>query len=130
MQTSRVDMIVNRGEDWSVQLILTDQFDEPLKLATPFRMDVKDAAGQPVISLTSSDQAPDFQTEIPEITVSEDVGVIQLHIDDSVTRNLNIGQHSYDLFGHVTDDDIYAGDQVVKFCEGRFVVNKSITEAF
>lgn len=130
METAPINLDINRGEDWTVQLIFTDDQDNPMNLAKPFRMDIKDQAGVIVCALTSTDDPPDFQTTIPEIEISSAVGLVQLHLTSAVTDALPNGSFVYDLFGHVDDGDVYAGDQVVRFCKGRVTIDKRITETF
>lgn len=129
MDTAPIDIFINQGEDFAVQLIFTDEQDNPLNLANPFRMDVKDTTGQIQISLSSSDTPPDFG-EIPEIAVSSAIGLVQLSLTSAVTNELASGQYVYDLFGHVDDGDEYAGDQVVRFAKGTVTVEKRITQEF
>lgn len=129
MDTARIDFTINQGEDWSVQIVFTDEQDNAMNLASPFRMDIRDTIGTIIVSLATSDDAPDFGA-LPEIMLSSAVGLVQLHLEDTVTNALPTGQFVYDLFGHVDDDDEYAGDQVVRFCTGNVTVVKRITETF
>src|SRR5215510_1331108 len=84
MSAANVPMEIDQGEDWSVQIIWTDDFDEPWPVIAPARLDIKNKAGAVQITL----QTPDTEVPegtIPDIGLSTDIGLIQLHIEDTAT---------------------------------------------
>lgn len=130
MDTAIVDFHLTQGEDWTSQLFFTDASDTPIPLSNNLRMDIKDLTGSSVYNLTTTNVPVDFQTEKPSIVVSEDIGLVQLHLKRSVTKGMSPGHYSFDLFAKITDEGAYAGDQVVCLLRGRVVVHKKITGDF
>ena len=121
-----VPLVINQGEDFSAQIVWLDDYGNPQKLKAPMRMDLKPVVGSaPTLSLVT----PDVPTEdIPLISYSPDIGLIQLHIPKEMTSPLAPGKYYYDLFVTVNDEtEYYAGDQVVRLIVGEAIVNQRIT---
>lgn len=112
---------VYQGEDWTAQIIVTDQNGNGVNLVTPMQMDVVDSIGQLMISLITSDDT------VPQISYSSDIGLIQLHMTRTETADLPNGDYSYDLFATM-DDDAYADDQRFVVCRGIMTVIRRYTE--
>lgn len=128
MALAYVPLSIDQGEDWTAQVILTDQDGNSLSLDSPMQMDLKNVAGSLVLSLhTLTENEEILYGNIPEITFSSDIGLIQLHIAKEVTKNLPVGSYNYDLFASVNDGDIYAGSQVIRVLAGQAQVNKRVT---
>jgi len=126
MSAAYVPMDIDQGEDFTAQVVYTDDFDEPYRVVSPCRMDIKNTAGAVQLSLETPDTVlPDGA--IPEIALSDEIGMLQLHIEDSVTEALVPGVYSYDLFVTVNDGNAYAGNQRQRLIYGEVVVNKRIT---
>lgn len=127
MPAANVPIIIDQGEDWTVQLIWTDNYDEPQNVLAPCRMDVKHTlTGQTMFSLfTPTEELP--PGEIPPISLSSEIGMIQLHVPRATTEALIPGQYHYDLFASVDDGDVYAGNQVQRILYGSVIVNKRVT---
>lgn len=126
MSAANVPLEIDQGEDWSVQIVWTDDYDEPMQIVAPCRLDIKNATGAVQISLLTPDvEVP--QGTIPAIGVTEDIGLIQLHIEDTATAALQPGLYYYDLFVTVNDGDAYAGNQRQRIMAGQVLVNKRIT---
>lgn len=126
MPAAYVPLVIDQGEDWTAQLVWTDEYDEPQNVVAPCRMDVKNPGNMIQFSLTT----PDVELppgEIPQIGLSSDIGLIQLHIDKDVTAALQPGEYVYDLFVSVDDGDAYAGDQVQRILYGPVTVNRRVT---
>lgn len=130
METARIDLIINQGEDWAVQMIFTDERDRAMNLVNPFRMDIRDTTGQVQHTLETDDTDPTLQNGVPGIVVSSSIGLVQLYLDDAVTSDLVPGLYYYDIFGHCDDGNAYAGDQVIRLAQGTVNVQKRITESF
>jgi hypothetical protein len=127
MPAAYVPMVIDQGEDYSAQIVWTDEYDEPQVITAPARMDVKNAGGQTQFTLTTPEE--DLPPgEIPQIGISGDLGLIQLHIERTVTAALQPGEYVYDLFISVDDGDAYAGDQVQRILYGPVTVNKRVTQ--
>ena len=127
MRAAYVPIEIDQGEDWSAQIVYTDEFDEPYNIKAPCRLDIQNAAGATQLTLSTPDTTlPDGV--IPDIAVSSDVGLIQLHIEDSVTEALIPGLYYYDLFVTISDGNAYAGNQRQRLIYGEVIVNKRYTE--
>lgn len=126
MPAAYLPLFIDQGEDFSAQLVWTDEYDEPQQLTAPCRLDVKNVGGQTQFTLaTPEEELP--PGEIPQIGLSADIGLIQLHIERDVTAALMPGEYVYDLFVSVDDGDSYAGDQVQRILYGPVTVNKRVT---
>lgn len=127
MGAAYVPLDIDQGEDWTSTIVYTDDFDEPYNVIAPCRLDIKNQAGATQLSLTTPDvDLPDGA--IPEIGLSSEIGLIQLHIEDDVTAALLPGVYQYDLFITVNDGDEYAGNQVQRLIYGEVTVNKRVTQ--
>ena len=126
MALANVPLDVYQGEDWSAQIIVTDQNNETVSLVRPMQMDIVNVFGELMLSLTVPLSGTDGV--IPEIDFSPDIGLIQLHIARAVTAALPAGTYSYDLFASVSDGAAYAGNQRIAVLNGSFNVSKRITE--
>ena len=102
MAAANVPIEIDQGEDWSAQIVWTDNYDEPYVLVNPARMDIKNAQGATQLSLLTPETTPPEGT-IPAIRISSDIGLIQLHIEDTATAALMPGVYQYDLFVTVND---------------------------
>lgn len=123
MPAANVPMIIDQGEDWTTEIVWTDNYEEPMNVISPCRLDIKNSTGATQLSLETNDALPAGETA--EIAVSSDIGLIQLHIDHTVTAALLPGEYQYDLF--VTVDD-GSGAQINRLLYGSVTVNKRVTQ--
>jgi hypothetical protein len=65
---------------------------------------------------------------IPDIALSSDIGLIQLHITEEMTSALVPGAYKYDLFVTINDGNEYAGNQTQRLIRGEVTVNQRVTE--
>ena len=101
--------------------------DEPYNVIPPCQLDIKNKQGATQLSLTTPEEEVPEGT-IPEIGLSSEIGLIQLHIEDLVTAALLPGVYSYDLFVTVDDGNEYAGAQTQRLIQGECTVNKRTTQ--
>lgn len=128
MVAAHQDLIIEQGEDWTLQARFLDDFDNARPLVAPARMDIVDNTGSVMHSLfTNLDPEPGT---IPGLVISPDIGLIQMHIPASVTNSFPPGAYKYDLFITTDDEDEYAGTQVGRVLEGAITVRKRITGGF
>lgn len=127
MGAANVPMEIDQGEDWTSTIVYTDDFDEPYNVIAPCRLDIKNNQGATQLSLSTPDEEVP-EGEIPQIGVSEEIGLIQLHIEDTVTKALLPGVYKYDLFVTVNDGDEYAGSQIQRLVAGACTVNQRVTQ--
>lgn len=127
MGAALVPLDIDQGEDWTAQIVYTDDFDEPYTVIAPCRLDIKNAQGATQLSLTTPVvELP--EGTIPDIGLSSDIGMIQIHIEDAVTAALVPGVYKYDLFVTVSDGNEYAGNQVQRLIYGDVTVNQRVTQ--
>ena len=127
MGAAYVPMEIDCGEDWTTSIVYTDDYDEPYNVIAPCRMDIKSHEGATQLSLTTPDTTLP-EGEIPELGISSEIGLIQIHIEDSVTGALIPGVYKYDLFVTVNDGNEYAGNQVQRLIYGEVTVNQRVTQ--
>lgn len=126
MPAANVPMVIDQGEDWTVDIIWTDNFDEPVYVTHPCRLDMVGAGSQVVLTLETNPEIP--EGEIPGINLSSDIGLLQLHAGKEQTGALQPGRYYYDLMVTCDDDNQYTGTQVTRLLFGEVIVNKSITQ--
>lgn len=127
MSAAVVQLSIDQGEDWAAQIVWTDATDEPINVVSNCRMDIKDASGATILSLMTPSAPPPDGTVAP-ITLSTDIGLIQLFIDRNTTAAMPAGDYGYDLFVTVDDGGDYAGTQVNRLMAGIVTVNQRITQ--
>jgi len=114
-----------RGEDWTTDIIWSDQYDTGMPIAHPCRMDIKSPEGSTLVSLITDPDIPDG--DIPTIALSPNIGLMQLHLDSSVTGDFNPGNYVFDLFATYDDGNDYIGPQYKHLVSGQVLVLKNIT---
>ena len=127
MPAAPVNLVIDQGEDYTCQIIWSDERGNAHPLTAPMRLDIVGAGNQPIISLTTPETEP-LDGEIPEISYSADIGLIQVHIPRAQTVSLPAGLYRYDFLVTVDDGDVYAGSQQFRLMVGQCVVNQRITE--
>jgi hypothetical protein len=126
MSAANVPLDIDQGEDWTATIVYTDEMDQPYNVIAPCRLDIKSNTGQTQLSLTTPSTTLPEGT-IPQIGLSSEIGLIQLHIEDSVTAALIPGVYKYDLFITVNDGNEYAGNQIQRIVRGEVTVNQRVT---
>ena len=127
MGAANVPIEIDQGEDWTSTIVYTNDFDEPYNVIPPCRLDIKNSQGATQLSLVTPDtEVPDGT--IPDIGLSSEIGLLQLHIEDAVTAALQPGVYKYDLFVTVNDGNEYAGNQVQRLIYGSVTVNQRVTQ--
>ena len=127
MSAAYVPLDIDQGEDWTTNIIYSDEFDNPYNVVHPCRMDIKSPQGATQITLaTPEGELPDGV--IPEIMLSSEIGLIQLHIDDEATAAMIPGTYKYDLFVTINDGNEYSGNQTQRLIKGDVTVNQRVTE--
>ncbi len=122
---ANVPMVITQGEDWTTQIVWTDDSDEPLNVIHPCRMDIKSTTGQTILTLESIYEPE--EGVIPGIALSSEIGLIQMHIPRDMTAGLLPGNYHYDLFVTTDDDTLYIGPQVSSLIYGAVTVGKRVT---
>lgn len=128
MAAGHVDLVIDQGEDWTVQLYWTDYYNDPHRVTAPMRMQIKSPLGQVVADLYTPDAAWPAG-EVAPILYNSDTGWIQLHIPATQTDTIAPGNYFYDLFVNIDDGEEYVGTQSVRLITGNVSVSKRITPA-
>src|SRR6478672_6454053 len=121
MPAALVPLVIDQGEDFTAQIVWTDEYDRGQAMIAPMRLDVVGAGSSVVLSLTTPDD-PLPDGDVAEISYSTEVGLIQLHIDKGQTAALTPGSYRYDLF--VTVENELIGPQQVRLLAGPVTVNQ------
>ena len=87
-------------------------------------MDVKTQAGQTVLSLESVVEPE--EGVVQGISLSTEIGLLQLHVPSQMSAALIPGNYHYDLFVS-TDDGTFIGPQAVPLMYGPVSVSKRVT---
>ena len=124
MTAAHVPMVIYQGEDWTTQVVWTDEYDEPVIVVHPCRMDVKTQSGQTVLTLESVVEPE--EGVVPGINLSSEIGLLQLHIPNAMSSALIPGNYHYDLFV-TTNDGTFIGPQAVPLMYGAVSVSKRVT---
>ena len=120
-----VPLVIDQGEDWTTDIIWTDQFDEPVEVIHPCRMTIRAESGQIFADLYTDPEIPDG--DVPSLNISTSMGLIQAHIPHTQTEGLLPGiNYHYDLF--VTLENSYGGPQRERLIYGDVQVNKRTTK--
>lgn len=127
MGAAHVPMEIDQGEDWTTTVIYSDEFDQPYNVIPPCRMDIKNSQGATQISLSTTDEEPP-DGSIPQIMLSSEIGLIQMHIEDTATAAMVPGAYRYDLFVTIDDGNEYAGPQTQRLIYGEVIVNQRVTQ--
>ncbi len=125
MPAAYVPMDIDQGEDFTTDIVWTDNFDEPVEVIHPCRMDIKGSNGQTIVILETNFDLP--EGEIPKIAISTSTGLIQLHLTKEETAAIAPGQYFYDLFVTSDDGNEYSGVQTTRLLYGEVTVNKRFT---
>lgn len=123
----KVDIVVDKGEDFAFQAYWTDQYDEPLAVSHPMKMMVKSLVGSVINTYISTSDTPGGGL-LQYLTYNQSSGLIQLSLPDSHTNGLTPGTYKYDLWANVLDpDDLSNTAKRTKLFGGSFVVVDAVT---
>lgn len=126
MPAANVPLVIDQGEDFTAQIIWTDDNGYAQKLTAPMRLDIVSGGNLPIASLSTPTTTVPNGT-VPAISYSKDIGMIQIHVPKAQTAAMPAGVYNYDLFVTVNDGDVYAGNQQFRLLVGQCVVNQRIT---
>ncbi len=125
MSAGSVHIEIYQGEDWTADIIWVDQYGQGVGVQHPCRRDIKAKDKSTLFTLETDPDLPD--DEIPTITYSNDIGLIQLHIPASVTKTFPPSQYVFDLFVTTDVDEAYGGSQVTPVLSGPVTVRPRVT---
>jgi hypothetical protein len=118
-----VDLMMDQGEDWSIQIYWTDMYNNALEIVDPIKMDIKNDAGQVIYSM----QFGVLEGSIATISYAGDSGFIQLQIPTAITRDFVPGNYFYDLFISTPDPDSDIPVKLTRLIKGQLFVDAKVT---
>lgn len=118
-------LVIDQGEDWTAQIVWTDDYDEPMPVIHPCRMAIREASGRTMAELYTDPDIPDG--DIPSISLSTETGLIQLHIPAEQTSYIPPGAYHYDLFVTLDSGGTPVTTQQRRLLYGPVTVNKRVT---
>lgn len=132
----RVDLSVDQGADFAVEIYWTDYNNNPFPIEAPIRMDVVSEVGGPVAEFVAypDGEQGEYQDDVT-VRYNTERGLIQLLLSSEKTGQIPPGQYFYDLFVTYRDSyqDVVTGDMInatrlAKIMYGRMVVNGKVTK--
>lgn len=112
------------GGDFAAQVFWTDEYGDPVPVADPVLMDVKDANGQIALRFASVGVDP---AHAAFIETTGYVGFFQMTAPAEVTRTLVPGRYAFDLWAAVADSSGPFANQLVPVMSGWFVALPRVT---
>lgn len=123
-EAASLDISVDQGTDFGIQIYWTDGANTPFTVMAPMRMDIKSETGQVIHSLMTG-VADDQATPI---LYNSESGVIQLEIPADVTDSFASGSYDYDLFVTYQDSAVTNSTRLTRLLRGRVHVYRRVTQ--
>ena len=120
-----VDLDIDQGADFGVQLYWTSMDQQPFTVLAPMRMEIRDNVGNTLYTLTTTDGASSGPGQT--ILYNSSTGLIQLMIPAADTNNFAPGVYNYDLFVTYQDNDVTNATRLQRLIRGSVFVNKRVT---
>ena len=119
-----VDLEIDQGADYGVQLYWTSMDQVPYTVLAPMRMEIRDDVGNTMYTLATSDGT---STGVQTILYNSDTGLIQLMIPAEDTAGFPSGVYVYDLFITYVDNMDTNATRIHRLVRGNVYVNKRVT---
>ena len=126
MSVGVVRLEIYQGEDWTTDIVWTDQFGRGIAIQHPCRMDILAMDNTTLVTLESDPGLP--PGDIPSLSFSNNIGLIQLHLTSDITSEFTPGEYRFDLFVTTDTDADYGGSQIIPVICGTATVTPRITE--
>lgn len=120
-----VDLVMDQGADFGVQIYWTDAESNPFVVLSPMRMEIKAPTGTIIYTLQTDDEAPLDATKT--ILYNSDSGLIQLAIPAADTDLFPAGIYAYDLFVTYQDNVVTNATRLRRLIGGNVIVNGRTT---
>lgn len=117
-----IDIELVQGADFGVQIYWTSPDQVPFTVLSPMRMEIKDAVGNVVHTLST-----DGTDGEPSILYNSESGLIQLRIPGSATGAMPVGRFDADLFVTYQDNAVTNATRVHRLFRANVYVEKRIT---
>jgi hypothetical protein len=122
---AQVDLTLDQGSDFGVQIYWVDGDRNPFTVLSPMRMEIKSDLGQVMYTLESDDDQPD--PTLQTILYNSESGLIQLQIPASATAAFPPGLYSYDLWVTYQDNAVTNATRLRPLIRGNIYVNGRVT---
>lgn len=119
----RVDLVIDQGADFAIQIYWTDPASNPIPVVAPIRMDIKSTTGVVLHSLITNADEEDESN----VLYNTESGLIQLTIDAEHTAAMPAGEHRYDLFVTYQDNRITNSTRLQRLIWGTVYVTARVT---
>lgn len=131
---NQVDLHVKQGADYTAQVYWVDDYDEPVPVTAPAKMEVRTNDENRTLLLTAENiEEIGGDTTLGYLSVSATAGLIELYIPAAATELLPVGVHVYDLFANYKRYDSIPGTttwgdyHVRNVISGMMVVHPAVT---
>lgn len=136
---NQVDLHVKKGSDYTVQIFWLDDYDEPVPVVQPARMDIRTADEQRTLICRCEPGTITGDTSRGYLSTSEPAGLVTVYIPQHTTAAMPEGTYVYDLFAnyrrYATSGEISGpgtadwGDYHVRMiAAGLCIVHPNVTE--
>lgn len=121
-----VDIDLDQGADFGVQIYWSNADIQPYRVMSPMRMEIRNTTGQVIYTLQTDDNAPD--DAVKNILYNSDSGLIQLMIPAADTSTFPVGALDYDLFVTYQDNDVTNTTRLKRLIKGKVNVDRRYTQ--
>lgn len=119
-----VDLDIDQGADFGVQIYWTSMDQQPFTVLAPMRMEIRDDVGNTMYTLATSDgTVSGTQT----ILYNSETGLIQLMIPATDTTDFPPGRYNYDLFVTYQDNAVTNATRIYRLLSGNVFVERRWT---
>lgn len=126
---ARIDLEMDQGADFAIQLYWTTTENEPYSIQSPMRMEIRNSVGGVVATLQSNDKDGDGVEDDGDqsIVYDSDSGLIQLQLTADETNAMGAGQFDYDLFVSYLDSNVTGRVRTKRLIAGKVKMNARVT---
>lgn len=124
---ARVDLEMDQGADFAIQIYWTTTENNPYSIQSPMRMEIRNSVGNVAATLQTDEDSTEDDTEA-SILYNSESGLIQLQLTAEETDALGPGQFDYDLFVSYLDSAITGRVRTKRLIAGRVSVNGRVTQ--
>lgn len=128
--SANVDLSMDQGADFAVQIYWTSGENLPYQVQSPMRMEIRNDVGGVVATLQTNETSEDLenQPDNQSIMYNSDSGLIQLYLTAEQTDLIPAGTHTYDLFVSYLDSNITQRVRKQRLLYGKVMVDGRITK--
>lgn len=123
---AQVDLSVDQGADFAIQIHWTDAGNNPFTILPPMRMEIKANTGQVLHTLTTGVYDESGLDE-SNLLYNSESGLLQIRLTSEQTANFPSGSHRYDLFVTYQDDAVSGSTKLVRLIQGQVHVHGRVT---